>query len=141
MINPTDNELNEVLARVAGADRVEKRQILFTDYIVMEKEVDCYVTKGGQYICDVESWAPLHDANQMERVEEWLEKHKPQRFTWTMKFINSGISEPRYGVMLERFDDELCEHKNWYAENTDKKRAFALAVWAWWNEQKKEKAT
>ena len=115
--NPTDHELNAVLARVCGIE-IEEETIL-----------DGNFCRAKIWVHDLSIWNPLHDANQIERVEEWLEKHKPQRFTWTMKFINSGISEPRYGVMLERFDDELCEHKNWYAENTDKKRAFALAIW------------
>ena len=58
MTNPTDHELNAVLARVAGVEIAEFRS---EEWYCAANPAD--IASGSM------RWNPLHDANQMEWVE------------------------------------------------------------------------
>lgn len=105
--NPTDHELNQVLARVVRvAIHLDKREAKWW----------CDGDLGGW-----EEWNPLHDANQMDLVEEKLnEKHG-----W---LIERRVTD--YFVRVFLLVAERGSTNNWSSHHTDKKRAFALAVYA-----------
>ena len=118
--NPTDRDLNWMLARVCGI----KLNNMDTWWQLQHS------THGME-------WNPLHDANQMEMIEEALRiKGCEMGSAWSK-------SDGHWTAHLLRDPNPNGDPDILYKTgmDLDKKRAFALAVCAWWNEQKKEKAT
>ena len=101
--NPTDHELNAVLARVAGV------QVRPADYAPDRTWV---IASNG-----FGRWDPLHDANQMEMAEAWLRENEWEYITgWSRQGSNHWA--------------ELRNTKKaFWSCDPDKKRAFALAIW------------
>ena len=122
--NPTDHDLNALLARVVGVEIAEFRP---EEWYCVANPAD--IASGSM------RWNPLHDANQMERVKATLRemgvdygyeyKHKDEHVAHI--YINRGHG----------YDPPIL-YRSSFGES--ELRAFALAVWAWWNEQNKEKA-
>ena len=117
--NPTDRDLNALLARVAGIELAEFRP---GEWYCVANPAD--IASGSA------RWSPLHDANQMELV-----KAKLRDGGWHYMLQYNGC-EHVVAVYSIINDDHF-----WQQRNPSELRAFALAVAAWWNEQKKEKAT
>ena len=111
--NPTDCELNQVLARVIGL----KHEIL-KDGTVMRMDA------GHEW----DTWNAAHNPIEMERVEEWLRENGWEYISGWSRQGSSHWAELRNSK------------KAFWSSDINKKRAFALAVYAWWNEQNKEKA-
>ena len=118
MNSPTDHELELVLARAAGVEIAEFRP---EEWYCVANPAD--IASGSM------RWNPLHDANQMEMVEAWLRENGWEYISGWSRQGSSHWAELRNSK------------KAFWSSDINKKRAFALAVYAWWNEQKKEKAT
>ena len=114
--NPTDHELNAVLARVAGVEIFKTKSIFgITQWETRERGV----------------WNPLHDANQMELVKATLRemgvdygyeyKHKDEHVAHI--YINRGHG----------YDPPIL-YRSSFGES--ELRAFALAVCAMEQAQK-----
>ena len=116
--NPTDRDLNALLARVAGIELAEFRP---GEWYCVANPAD--IASGSA------RWSPLHDANQMERAEEAVRKMDVH-----IVYVWDGENH-HWDLMPQTQFSKI--HR---AFDPDKKRAFALAVWAWLNERKEEKA-
>ena len=118
--NPTDRDLNALLARVAGIELAEFRP---GEWYCVANPAD--IASGSA------RWSPLHDANQMERVKKSL----------GLRSYTITRSRGKSHVQINNDHPQMGSPNVWIAEHPDELRAFAQAVAACWNERKKEKAT
>lgn len=118
MTNPTDHDLNLMLARVVDI-AVEKGKHNDDDVWFV---VDDYPEYGWD---EYTVWSPLHDANQIERVEEVLCGHN-------MHFVHVWEGEHHHWDLMPQQPSRTI----YRACDKDKKRALALAVYAMEQSQK-----
>lgn len=114
--SPNDHTLNACLARVIGLK-------IITGYC--EGSEAWVFHRNGE----PDVWSPLTNPAQMEEVEAWLiEKYK--RLAFTMHWGGSN-----WHVTIRPYREKECE-----GLDPDKKRAFAMAIWAMEQPQTKESA-
>ena len=114
--NPTDHDLNALLARVVGVEIAEFRP---EEWYCVANPAD--IASGSM------RWNPLHDANQMLLVRKNL-----GLCSWEMSRIRGRVF-----VKISNDHPQMGSPNVWEANNHDELRAFALAVVAWWKEMKK----
>ena len=116
---PDDHTLNACLARVIGVEvepiieaRLFERFYEPGDTACSSVKWDRQEVISGYWIKGTKAkWNPLHDANQMELVEAFIQAQHKIEYVWTGEY---------WYVTLDRW----C-----LVPRRDKKRAFALAIW------------
>lgn len=125
--NPTDHELNEVLARVAGVELIEQATgptNLSWYYWVVDDEDEW---PEGEWV----KWNPLHDANQIELVKCAL---RNKEIFYSMQYVPM---RGKHCYRLISADNMVITEK----EDSSELRAFALTVYEMEQERKNNETT